>query len=74
MKCPCVNCICVAVCRHKHYSKLITECAILDGSIDAHIRSLELGEVVNHWPQIEKALKPTQWSIDERNNIHPKKG
>lgn len=29
MKIPCENCICVAVCRHKAYRPMVTECSLI---------------------------------------------
>lgn len=28
-KCPCKNCICVAICRHRPYSSLIDKCQLV---------------------------------------------
>ena len=70
IECPCVDCVCLAICRHKTVGTLLVECAILDKSIDKYIKSLKIGEIINHWPSIESALNPTAWYLDERNNIY----
>ena len=30
MKCPCINCVCVAVCKQKVFIDLILDCQLVD--------------------------------------------
>lgn len=58
-KCPCINCICVPVCRHKDYYKLRQECELAmdytqHKDMNIHRYCCRVLEVV---------LKPTIWQL-----------
>jgi hypothetical protein len=59
--CPCDNCICIAICRHKTWDRMRFECKLMENYI---IRFMSV-----HHGAYKKAivdiLKPTQWTVDE---------
>ena len=61
IKCPCFNCICVPVCRHKTFSNLYHSCSLLEdyyyGNKSPYPRV--------HRLEMSNALKPTRWSVDD---------
>ena len=65
MRCPCVNCICVPVCRHKRYSILI-RCDLIQEymawMLVKHVDHNIHGAM--HRKIIYRVLKPTAWIID----------
>ena len=54
---PCVDCICIPICRHKTYHNLYWQCAILkdylqnDPSIHVSFKA------------VYKAIKPSTWHV-----------
>ena len=71
MKCPCKNCICVPMCRHKSYFDLL-ECPLLFPMY--HNDSMSSMNLLDapHMEQkrvLIKYLKPTLWNIDQKGWI-----
>jgi hypothetical protein len=63
--CPCTDCICVPMCRHKPYMRLFRECNIVDkyAKLDYNVR-LRTAKSID---EIEDILKPTNWV----RNLYP---
>lgn len=64
MECPCENCICMSVCKHKRYMALFQNCTILE-------KFEPNSNVIQHRDQekimlLEKVLQPTTWFISFR--------
>jgi len=59
--CPCYQCICIPMCRHKIFEKLTKECQPLDYYY--HNESYyEITEKFQRaFENIKKCLKPTKW-------------
>ncbi len=57
MKCPCKDCICVPMCKHKNYFNLLGECEI----ISAYCFLFEQHSDINTTKEIFKVLNPTWW-------------
>jgi len=60
--CPCIECICVPICRHKNYQDLILQCIIvhdilLKGTTERFIKLVR---------QVEEHLHPSLWSVTKR--------
>lgn len=62
LKCPCYNCVCVAICRLKLYSKLVN-CQILSTYI-IHCRVPVVSDDALWRVSIFKSLNPTSWSVN----------
>lgn len=66
--CPCLNCICVAVCRHKLYHILHRDCfdvkLYLPGKYDDISYS-----VYDKKAALKLALQPTTWDMDREGFI-----
>lgn len=60
--CPCVNCICVAVCRHKTYLELFS-CALLTGWYAEH-ESYPIYRYI-----VKNLLKPTRWNVNSKGSF-----
>ena len=65
MKCPCENCICIPVCRHKHYCILYRHCILLK----KYEPNYDLVGIRNsdYLFELYNILKPTKWSIYKRD-------
>ena len=46
MKCPCKDCICVPVCRHKITFRLIRQCELVDEFV-RHNGAIEVYRILN---------------------------
>ena len=57
MNCPCENCICLPVCRHKKYSRLFKDCSLIKEYIPFGNRKKK------YLYQIEEIMKPTCWRL-----------
>ncbi len=56
-KCPCEDCLCVPICRHKRYIPLI-ECSILK----EYLMKASISTPSNKIEKIATILKPTRWT------------
>jgi hypothetical protein len=65
-ECPCHNCICVPVCRHKEYFYLIDDCELLlkllyrGAIIDTGYRTNAYPSVIG---EVYKELQPHHWVV-----------
>jgi len=57
--CPCVNCICLVVCRHKDYYILRQECELVMLYTQTNILSQHRARC----KVLEMVLKPTVWQL-----------
>lgn len=75
MKCPCKDCVCMAICRHKSYFKLV-ECYLLRPMYEG--TPLDTNPLVApHQPQkkaLFQCLKPLRWKVDDRGWVLEKGG
>jgi len=68
--CPCVDCICIPVCKHKPFSFLFCDCILVDSYAprykQRHIRDAE--KIM----EIQEILKPMrwQWARSAHDNIY----
>jgi len=65
MKCPCEDCLCVPVCRHKNYFALFLGCCL----IDKYVKKPNDG--TNHYTIkiTQKILKPTLWKASGKGSM-----
>ena len=60
-ECPCIDCICIPVCRHRSFSEIIRNCSIVCEYENTHMeRNGE--EYFISLLEMERVLKPTNWS------------
>lgn len=64
MKCPCIKCICLAVCRLKSFSNLFDDCDLLGQYYDDTKHSDISSPPHYNRIAIRDALNPTRWEID----------
>ena len=57
MKCPCEDCLCVPICRHKRYIPLI-KCSILNN----YLMKASISTPFKKIKKITTILSPTRWS------------
>ena len=66
MICPCENCICISVCKHKHYVQLFINCILLKKYLpnyqDARKRSQ------NRLSNLYNIIQPTTWSVVKKQD------
>ena len=58
MKCPCEDCLCVPICRHKIYTKLVECSLITEYLIDPR---LFWARPLDRILKVEECLKPIIW-------------
>ena len=64
-ECPCVECILVAICRHKSYDNLVKQCSILK----PYVFEAKGEEHKKSCRELVKTIKPTKWILgEERKN------
>ena len=64
MKCPCENCVCLPVCRHKEYSNLFIDCSLIREYIPDH--NLVFMRSWDHIYHLEEIMKPTRWGFEDK--------
>ena len=69
MKCPCYNCICVPICRHKTFGNLYLNCSLLSKYISSSDR--DVADDKSSWARkyIWDILKPDKWIVDDKGNV-----
>ena len=74
MNCPCYNCICVPVCKHKSFHNLYFNCSLLSVYISSCDRSVADDE--SSWARfwIHNALNPSKWGVDSYGNVFNESG
>ncbi len=69
-KCPCENCICVAICKMKGYAELVDQCSLITKYLidprDINIRPTE------RLQKLKETINPTFW--DYKIDIHKYNG
>lgn len=61
-KCPCINCICVPICRNKLYGYLFRDCALVSEYVVNYLVVRERN--VDNMTEIVKVLKPVYWNYE----------
>lgn len=76
IKCPCEECICVPICRHKHYSQMVRDCIIIgyhlyeEGDFSSKNR---VRRFYSYLDIVRYTLNPTKWSVvvgTDKNLLH----
>ena len=69
-KCPCTNCVCMPICRHKLYGYLFRDCALLRNYMPKHdvihLRHIEKMET------IVEILQPSHWKYKINYKLNTK--
>jgi hypothetical protein len=63
-KCPCEQCILLAICRHKEYTMLFIECSIIANHVADKNRQDDEDIRIKLVEQLETTLNPTKWKYD----------
>lgn len=73
---PCDNCVCLAICRHKLYTKLLTDCSLLKHYINVETQNINgnlymtidiiNGNTSSFRRLLQSYLNPTTWEVDEK--------
>ena len=67
MICPCKNCICLPICKHKEYYILFTDCSLLREYILNPL--IVVNKHKEHTSQLYKILNPTHWTFENGEGI-----
>ena len=62
-KCPCKECICLPVCKHKYIGVLFSECQLIEDYIPAS--SIYLAVNNERLYELEQVLNPEHWQLGE---------
>jgi len=57
MKCPCENCLCVPICRHKQHYKLLEDCHLINKYVKTSNNKDHVLEI------IQKIIEPQLWRV-----------
>ena len=61
-KCPCKDCICLPICRHKNVDRLVKKCTLLDEFIeDNSTRYIEEGIRLTSVSALKEVNKAFKW-------------
>lgn len=60
IKCPCEQCVCLAICRHKTFPELFIDCDMIR-KYEPHYKDGILKR--SHMLDIERILQPTIWKL-----------
>jgi len=60
-KCPCIDCICVPICKGKMYSALFAECSLIEQWIPLYY--MPYARAKSDLDKLISALNPTRWYI-----------
>lgn len=73
--CPCLNCVCVPICRHKQYSKLHKNCINLRMFLPGIYNDREDRNyiVFDKKVALKLALQPTTWDVQVDGSIRLEK-
>ena len=69
MKCPCENCIILAVCRHKPYYRLFQECSLIEEY--APLWNTRVKRDPKQIKEIHDILNTTSWEILDQHPHQP---
>lgn len=72
MKCPCEECICMGVCKHKPYFQLFQDCILLRTYEPAY--NVSRKRDVTRIEAICKTLKPREWMCEHRSMERKRSG
>lgn len=71
MKIPCKDCISLAICRHKEYVSLFTNCALLQ-EYEPHFERLDIRSQTK-LRALSNTLKPTSWDLLRYDEVDERK-
>lgn len=60
-ECPCINCVCIPICRCKFYSGLLNDCELISRHTWSEATS---SRRFAYRIIIRDVLKPTEWEVD----------
>ena len=66
MKCPCEECICLGICRHKEYYMLFIDCSSIKTYMDT---ADSVMEDHTRFSLMRSILKPTTWNDTWRDDL-----
>ena len=63
IKCPCIECICLAICRNKGYLRLVNGCELVNSYLCTPCNASE----ERNYPLkvLYNLLKPTRWYLEK---------
>ena len=67
-QCPCINCVCIAMCRYKYFVDLKIGCSLVaqylyETRVDSnHLYSMRRSDFDYNIYQVYLAINPTEWS------------
>ena len=60
LKCPCEECLKLAICRYKDYNTIVRECSDIHDYI---VPDLERNYILGRIKEIEKTIRPIHWYL-----------
>lgn len=65
LNCPCYDCICIPICRHKTYTHLFGDCSMITSYV-ADNDPMSIEYIVTN---IQSVLKPTIWEYSKKGAL-----
>lgn len=68
---PCYNCICVPICRFKHYHDLYFHCTLLRDYLSWYLHNMDDDDRSSSpFMLIYNILNPTHWNVTGMGNVN----
>jgi len=68
--CPCLNCICIPICKYKKYETMVENCTLLEEYLyvfdHVFFRKPDYSKLIN---EVIKIVKPRYWDFSEHFGI-----
>ena len=64
-ECPCINCVCIPICRHKYWNRMRFDCSL----ITDYMKQYDIIVPYSRGKSISDALNPTKWKLNEKGHI-----
>ncbi len=65
---PCHKCVCIPICRHKHFNRLVDDCILVDEYIMHNIIYMKHTNYV-YTKSVMDVLNPTRWEVGSNHLI-----
>ena len=80
IKCPCKDCVLIAICRHRTYNNIQSECSLVFNYLyrkvvdNNHLFQIKRGHHIIRVTNIYEALNPTRWDVVKNTEVLNIKG
>ena len=73
LKVPCINCVCIAICKIKDFADLYFNCKLVQDYFHKGMEKGDLGSLggkcLPNYQDVCKLLQPTEWYVDDKGHM-----